>query len=567
MSRSLEGAWGGLMLAALSACGGAGRPPTGADATTPEVSADARDDRPDTGDRATDAEPEIAEDAATGPDRPPAMNGFDAERWRRSTIYFVMTDRFSDGDPTNNGGPDCFDPASPTLFHGGDLAGLRARLDYLEELGVDTVWLTPVSAQVPRRGGSCGYHGYWADLTDPDEGAIEPHLGTDAELSGLIDDLHGRGMKLIIDLVVNHSGRGARIVDLHPDWFHPQDGCGSLGPSEIFCPLSGLPDFAQERPEVADYLDAMSADWMRRFAFDGIRMDTAKHVPAEYFADRFIPTVLRERPGLYLVGEIFDEGSYALQVRYRAAGFHGFFDFPLRRALIDGFARGGSLRPIADRVREAAQAFGPEGALLRSTFLDNHDVGRFTREIPRDLPPEVREARYLLALSLLFTAPGIPQIYAGDELGAEDADNRRDMPAWAFDPPSRRVPHEGFLPGAERIFNATRALIALRREIPALHRGGYAELWHPSPTDNVYAFHRSDGSSQAIVAFNGGDAPVASLRIGLVRNNQITARDKDAIARGPSSARLQTAGATLTVDRGELLLSLPPRTVEVWSVP
>ncbi|MFO0725615.1 MAG: alpha-amylase family glycosyl hydrolase [Myxococcota bacterium] len=504
---------------------------------------------------------------AQGADAGPA--GFDSARWRRSVIYFALTDRFDNGDPLNDGDASCFDPAAPTRFHGGDFAGLRRRLDYLQELGVDTVWITPIPKQVPRRGESCGYHGYWADLDDPDDHLLEPRLGSPEDLRGLIADLHTRGMKLVLDMVVNHAGRMARIVSTHPDWFHPDNTCANLGPTEVYCSLSGLPDFAQEVPAVADYLDQHSRRWVEDFEIDGIRMDTVKHVPVSFFRDHWIPTVLGVRPSLYLVGEIFDEGSYDPQVSYRAAGFHGFFDFPLRRALIDAVAHAGSLNPVADRVREAINRFGLEGAALRSTFLDNHDVPRFLTELPADLSESERRARMNLALGVVFFTPGIPQLYYGTEIGMTGAypENRADFPGWAFDPNTRGAAHPE-LPDALDRFSVVQRMIALRRSISALSLGGYAELWRPGGgANNVYAFFRSAGDSRVVVAFNGGDRPVNALHLGLRRNGGIGAVDQAALTDGlPMTERLGLAAtATLSIVQGELILGLPPRSLAVFS--
>jgi alpha-amylase len=242
---------------------------------------------------------------------------FDARTWQGSVIYFVLTDRFSNGDRSNDGDATCTDPASPTLFHGGDFAGLADRLDYIEELGADAIWITPVLHQLEtRHGDQCGYHGYWADLTFPDDGALEAKLGGAEGLDALIDAVHARGMRLIVDYVVNHPGRNARITRDRPEFFHPdRPACEGLGDPEITCSLSGLPDFAHEREDVREYLDAMSDRFVRRFAFDAIRMDTVKHVPASYYADHWIPTVTAARPDLYLVGELFDEGGSGPQDR------------------------------------------------------------------------------------------------------------------------------------------------------------------------------------------------------------------------------------------------------------
>ncbi|MBK6689234.1 MAG: DUF3459 domain-containing protein [Deltaproteobacteria bacterium] len=498
-----------------------------------------------------------------GPERP----GFDAARWRRSVIYFVMTDRFVDGDPANNGDAECYDPQAPNLFHGGDFAGLRQHLDYLEALGADALWITPVPLQVPRRGDWCGYHGYWADLDDPDPGQLEPHLGREEELHGLIEDLHHRDQRLLIDLVVNHPGRQARITQTRPEWFHPWEGCAEAGAAELYCDLSGLPDFAHEQPEVAAYLTELSASWMRRFNFDGIRMDTVKHVPVSYFADHFVPAVLAERPELYLMGEIFDEGSYNLPVRYRSAGFHGFFDFPLRRALIQAVAPGGSLAGPATRVREVIERLGIESALLRPTFLDNHDVPRFAAELSDDYTEEKKAELHRLALSVLFLSPGIPQLYMGDELGAAQGDNRQDFPSWAFDPGARAGAKAGFVGDPGVNFDHVAALARLRRELPALHDGHYQELWRPDGGADVWAFYRKAEDSRVIVAFNGGDQPVTAHGLPIRRNPHLSPEDQEVMAEGRVWTQVFGHPATLSFEADAAELSLGARGVVVFKAP
>jgi hypothetical protein len=212
----------------------------------------------------------------------PSLAAADPAVWRRQVIYLVMPDRFHNGDPGNDrlGVAACFDPADPRKFHGGDIDGVRQKIDYLRALGVTAVWITPVYRQIVSDGSLCGYHGYWPDFADPPDGAIEPKLGTAAHLSALSSALHARGLKLILDMVVNHAGYGARVVTQHPDWFHPPDTCAAAGDPEIVCPLAGLPDFRQELDggAVTNFLIKETTGWLARFPVDGIRMDTAKHV-------------------------------------------------------------------------------------------------------------------------------------------------------------------------------------------------------------------------------------------------------------------------------------------------
>ena len=302
-----------IVIAAHAACTHTGSPP----AIAPDASVPASGD-------ATDSD-------ATG--------STSAADWRSQVIFLVIPDRFRNGDPTNDNATGCFDPAQPKRFHGGDLAGLRAHLDYLQALGVTAVWITPPNKQAGPPGTACGYHGYWIDYVDPADDALEGELGSAADLEGLAADLHARGMKLVLDMVVNHAGDTSRIPAQHPDWFHDPATCGSLGPAQVFCPLDHHPDFAQEKPEVAAYLSAFEARAVTRYHLDGIRMDTAKHVLPSYFSDSFFPAVRAANPDLWSVAEIFDESGTAVFQPYLDAGFTSAFHYPLYGALVSAIER------------------------------------------------------------------------------------------------------------------------------------------------------------------------------------------------------------------------------------
>lgn len=470
-----------------------------------------------------------------------------------SSIYLLMVDRFADGAPNAADDP-CTDPAHPRRFHGGDLVGLRERLGYFEELGVDALWVTPLTRQVGLRGEECGYHGYWAALEVPDDRAIEPRLGTDADLDALIEALHARDMRLILDMVVNHAGYDAPITRSHPEWFHPVEGCEALGDPEETCPLARLPDFDQSVPGAADYLVAHSLGWLERFDVDGVRVDTVKHVPSSFFADRWLPAVRAARPGLYVVGEVFDESPHATHQGYLDAGFDGLFDFRLRRALVDGLAANGRLDDAAREVEDAYRALGRERANLRSLFVENHDVPRFASEI-RAPDAATALARLHLALAVILTTPGIPQLYAGTELGMAGVwpENRRDLPAWAF-APSERGPREGYLGDPVATFALVRDLLALRRTQVALRDGDYAELWRPGGSGvPLYAFARASGDSRVIVTLATGPVDASIPLRGAWADGPL----RDALARDP--------GARAEVVAGRLALALPAGAIAVWA--
>jgi glycosidase len=481
--------------------------------------------------------------------------------WRHALLYLALTDRFADGDPSNDdlGQPACHDATSPDLFHGGDLAGLRAHIPYLRDLGATAVWATPLYAQVPRLHDACGYHGYWADEVDPDDGALEPKLGAWDDVAALVGDLHAAGMRFVLDMVVNHPGRGARIVRQHPDWFHSDDTCASLGNRDVTCSLHGLPDYAQEKPAVAEYLTSASRSWVRRVKPDGIRMDTAKNVPASYFAGSFVPAVRAERPGLFLLAEYFEESGVAPLLPVLDAGFDSAFDFPLHRALVDSFAKGGSVDLVADAVAQALRTLGIDRAWRLVSFLDNHDVPRFLSEAPEGLDGDELSRRYAVALVALFTLPGIPQLYQGDELGMLGGygAQRHDMPSWAWQASSRAGAHPGFAGDAQATFALVQALAKLRASDEALWRGSYVEVARARTGANVLAFTRATGPDDGDLVVLDGDASPVTVTL---RPAATGWRDgtvlRDAVGIG--------APAVVTVEGGAVTLALPPRAAAVY---
>ena len=469
--------------------------------------------------------------AGASPTDPPAddigsvaakQTAAEAAGWRSQVLYLVMTDRFRNGDASNDGAgaPDCHDPNDPHRFHGGDLEGLRENLGYVRDVGATAIWVTPLYRQIARLpNGQCGYHGYWADYADPDTAAIEPKLGTAADLHALVSDMHASSMRLVLDMVVNHSGDTASLPKTHPTWFHDPATCQALGNPTIWCPLDGHPDFAQERPEVASYLSAVAARWMSTYAIDGIRMDTARHVPSSYFQTSFFPAVRAVKPDLFAVAEIFDESSAAPLVPYVDAGFDSAFHFVLRRALVDGIAHGGSVDRVASAVADGVARLGMERALDLVLMMDNHDVPRFASEAGWGVPEDLIRRREMLALDLLFTLPGIPQLYYGDELGlygGGDPDNRRDLPSWATSGAARSAAHPGeAVAGSNQIFDRVAKLTRTRTSTPALADGAYRELWRQNgpQNPNVLAFARGSGPDARIVVVSNGTARSGTVRI------------------------------------------------------
>jgi glycosidase len=488
--------------------------------------------------------------------------------WTSKAIYLVMPDRFSNGDTSNDNATGCFDPTDPRKIHGGDFAGLRSRIPYLQDLGVSAVWITPAYLQTS----SChAYHGYYPDYVDPDDGAIAPNLGDASALSGLIADLHAANIAVILDMVVNHTGSHSRMTSEHPDWFHDPTTCASLGPSEIYCPVSGLPDFAQENPQVAAYLSATSASWVTRFPVDGVRMDTVHNVLPDYWASSWFPAVRAASPNLFVIGEDFDESGASALAPFLDDGFDSMFDYARYAAFVTTFSQGGSVDAIATSVAQAIATYGFERALQMTSFVDNHDNRRLTSNVANATGDTDIVARFRLAQGASFSLPGIPELMWGDEvamLGGDDPDNRRDLPTWAFEATTRAGLHPGDSVGdGEASYAYTKQLISIRTAHTALQRGSYAELWRQNGGPaNVFAFFRGDGSDRVVVAINAGaDAAVA---IPIATSDQLVASDKAALADGTELMDLLGSGAppVVSIVGGALPLHLPAQTMAIYVV-
>jgi alpha-amylase len=351
----------------------------------------------------------------------------------------------------------------------------------------------------------------------------------------------------VLDMVVNHAGDHARIVGQHPDWFHDPTTCRSI----VDCPLGGHPDFAQERAEVAAYLSRFAQRMASRYAIDALRMDSAKHVPPDYFAQSFFPAVRAANKNIWSIAEIFDGSSARVLSPYLDAGFDSAFHYPLHGALVDGIAKGGSIARVAEVVADTIAAIGEDRARSLVLFVDNHDVPRFGSQVS-GVPDDELRRRVLAAYTLLFTLPGIPQLYYGDELGmlgGADPDNRRDLPAWAMDPTSRATAHPGeAIAGSDIIYRRVQRLAQLRTTVRALATGTYREL----SRESIYVFARGDGDDRRVIAIDGGAGATTTLALDLPDGTRLV----DELGDAPS----------LTLANHAVSLALPPRGTAIYRI-
>lgn len=416
--------------------------------------------------------------------------------WPARSIYFVLLDRFAPGEGVA-GDVDRNDPAG---WHGGTLATLSHHLDDLQALGVGTVWLSPVSRCRERKlSGFGASHCYWVR----DLGEFEPRFGSIEELRGLREALHARGMRLVLDVVLNHVAPDSPLLAAHPDWFHAPKVITDYSDRDQLETgrLGGLPDLAQETPAVASYLISATEGWISRVAPDGLRLDAVKHIPASFWS-RFSHELQAVDHNLVLIGEDLTFDPVALARTARAGGFGALFDFPLQSAILgavcgtDG-GTGGSVGSIAARLG-LDRLVGP--GLRWVTLLDNHDLPRLRTVCGS-------EQRSELALSLLFALRGIPSLTYGTEAGLQgtgDPLNRGDLDFPVRSELARRIAefaslrasHPALVNGQTVVLSATREELQLLRIAPTelawlrlgptsgnpapSFGGGWSELWATS---------------------------------------------------------------------------------------
>ncbi|HSN89638.1 MAG TPA: alpha-amylase family glycosyl hydrolase [Anaeromyxobacteraceae bacterium] len=413
--------------------------------------------------------------------------------WSDEILYFVLVDRFADGDPANDV---AVDRTARGAFHGGDLAGLTARLDEIASLGVTAIWVNPLVDNIDGFVTGAGfpdwaYHGYWAD----DFTKLDARFGTERELRAFVDACHARGIRVLLDVVYNHPGYDSRYVrDPRFRGWTRNNTEGTCGDDDLTSCLAGLPDFRTELPQVATYLLDAQIGWAIRSGVDGFRLDTLKHVDHPFWQRHRARTRAEVSPGFFLLGELWAGGPESLDPWFAADEMDAGFDFGFQGSVL-GWLMGRGRTVAFDRYLASRHRVRPGYHLAH--FLSSHDVPGALHVLGGD-----REA-FRLAAVLQFTAVGIPVVYYGEEVAraiGEWPENRSDMP-WG---------DRGILPGAgqprdEGMRAHYRRLAAVRGAHPALSRGVHQTL---ATDGDLLVFLRRDAPSgdAVAVAVNRGAA-------------------------------------------------------------
>ncbi|MEW6619099.1 MAG: alpha-amylase family glycosyl hydrolase [bacterium] len=496
---------------------------------------------------------------------------------QEDVIYFILTDRFCDGDPNNN---QDVDKNNLKQYHGGDFAGIIKKIPYLKKLGITTVWITPVYLSIGTVGDSAGYHGYWAldfERIDPHLYSQDPSLaeGSKEYLKRLVDKLHKANIKVILDMVVNHTSYHNQAYHDYPykkiqdTWFNP----ARAEWDEIESPLAGLPDLNHDLPEVADYFVNNIVDWIEQTGIDGIRMDTIKHVEKRFW--HFFKSYVKGKyRNITLLGEYLGYDVYRISEYQKAHDFDTLFDFPLCAVIKEVFIHNAPMTKLAQpRLKEGE----PEGILDMDkyytnanrlvTMIDNHDLDkRFMTEIldkvghwDMDLAVEI----FKTVLTFLFTTRGIPQIYYGTEIGMEgygDPDNRKSMP-WKKVFGDKLTP---IVKPQSEIFNHLKSLIKLQRENKAITCGYLFTLYVDT---FIYAYLREFRGNTIIVVINNGLTPMPSpLSIPIEVNSNIPPRIKENLQKGKTLTNLLNPKEIIPYENGQISVKLHRKEAKVYKL-
>ena len=479
-----------------------------------------------------------------------------AHHGQGEAFYFVLTDRFANGDESNDDGGlgsdpmvSGFDPSNKGFYNGGDIAGLHSKLDYLQNLGITAIWLTPSFKNQPVQGegenASAGYHGYWTtDFTQ-----IDPHLGTNEELKALISDAHARDMKVYFDIIVNHTadliqypeteGSAPAYRPLNQDPYTPER-TGDVVPSElndvtlyhnrgngtwqnghesfIYGDFSGLDDLKTEDPRVLDIMTDLYTAWAD-FGVDGYRIDTMKHVDFPFWqqwSERIDEHNASANPDFFMFGEVINTDPQELATYPRESGIDATLDFGFQDAAVK-FLNGGPASGLSQFfARDDYYTTDHSSAGDQPTFLGNHDMGRIGKFLTSaDKKLELTELGY----QLMFLTRGQPVVYYGDEqgfigidkgMGGTDKDARQSL----FATQVTDYAQQPLLTGEEAgsvdrydenapVYQAISEVAKLRESTPALRTGAQIEL-HADPNAGIYAFARvdSDEKTEYLVAVN-----------------------------------------------------------------
>ena len=434
--------------------------------------------------------------------------------WDEAVIYFAVTDRFFDGDASNNDAYGVGDyntgEKGGSSYHGGDFAGLNQKLDYLKDLGVNTIWITPIVENITEDQhdnktdtATYGYHGYWAsDFTK-----LNKHLGTEQQFKALLDAAHSKGMKIMVDVVLNHAGYGTEkyfnsiLTDADGNSISMiRDSSNTISGDDKYDSLSDLPDFVTENKAVTDQLVAWQTGWMSKYSIDYYRVDTVKHVETTTWA-AFKNSLTKVNPDFKMIGE-YSGAGYANNAGELGTGtMDALLDFDF-----NDFAQNfvtGNISSVENSLQKRNNAINNTSVM--GSFLSSHDEDTLQYKLVNESKISEEEAYNLMkvAATLQITAKGQPVLYYGEEIGQGGANNwplqtnRRDFD-W--------TELEKQKADSNSIYNHYKTMLAIRNAYTDVFARGNRSTVAVSDADGYEVVSRSYGNSTLYVGMNVKEA-------------------------------------------------------------
>jgi glycosidase len=490
-------------------------------------------------------------------------------------FYFVLPDRFYNGDPSNDLGSNDkpisrggFDPTHKGAYHGGDLAGLTQQLPYIANMGVTAIWLTPILRNQAVQGDVSGYHGYWVlDFTE-----IDPHLGSNDDLTRFINAAHQLNIKVFFDIITNHTADVIKYRECHdkkaniavkenmpcpykskqqlalgdkytpyipqgqehikqPEWlndpryYHNQGDSTFEGENSLYGDFAGLDDLNTDDPQVVQGMIDIYQQIIKKFRPDGFRIDTVKHVNIEFW-QQFSPALMQYAQQLgiknfFMFGEVYSFDPKLLSYYTTIGKLPSVLDFAFQGAVQQVLVEQHPVSVLANVFnQDNLYQQSPFSANELLTFIGNHDMGRmgwFLQQSQHHYTAEQQLARSILAHAMLFFHRGVPVIYYGDEQGftgdGGDQDSRQDMM------PSQVASYnDDQLIGtqattAQNNFNPHHPIYLSIQQFARLY-SQYPALQHGKQTikyqnsDGLWVIERSTDTQTITIAFNLGNQPI-----------------------------------------------------------
>lgn len=471
--------------------------------------------------------------------------------WDEARIYFMLTDRFFNGDRSNDDPHgEKYDKSNLETYHGGDFKGLTQKLDYLKDLGINTIWITPIVENVDFNmmkgsgGSQYSYHGYWAKNFEN----IDPHLGTLNDFKNLIDMAHDKNIKIMVDVVLNHAGYGMRATDQnssgasnYPTDSDKQRFAGMLrdagGTDQVQGDVAGLPDFKTENPEVRQKLIDWQTSWLDKAktskgnTIDYFRVDTANNV--DDTTERALKNALAIKdPNFKMIGEGWGANIDANNGKLGTGEFDSMLDFSFKYTA-QNFVEG--------KINEAETALEHVNNNINNTvdlgeFLSSHDEDDFIYRIMSQSDQQSYkndvDSKYINevkpAVTLQLTGKGQPVIYYGEELGATGknagdmaqgqlSENRKDMPWDRLD--ASKSENQKYI----GLHDHYQKLLKIRDAFSKIFSKGTREMLGGGDADKFLVFDRIYNDKSIVVAINNDtSARDVTVRVPFAANSVVT---------------------------------------------